>query len=103
MGLFNKKKKVEVIDDRTEIEKSFEERGQKYGRKTGKLIQKGVDKIEEVKQKLESDGTLDKIRDATSKVDDKIDKVVNEVSKKTKKVVSKVKKNNNKPQDDFYE
>lgn len=103
MGLFKKKKTEEVIDDRTKIEKSFEESGQKIGRKTGAIVQKGVDKIEEVKQKLESDGTMDKIRDASSKVDEKIDKVVSGVSKKTKEVVSKVKNKNKKAEDNFYE
>ena len=102
MGLFKKKKKEEEIDDRTEIEKSFEEKGQKIGRKTGALVQKGVDKIEGVKQKLESDGTMDKLRDASSKVDEKIDSVVNKVTSKTKQVVSKVKKNKDQPDDDFY-
>jgi len=102
MGLFKKKKKEEEIDDRTEIEKSFEEKGQKIGRKTGALVQKGVDKIEGVKQKLESVGTMDKLRDASSKVDEKIDSVVNKVTSKTKQVVSKVKKNKDQPDDDFY-
>ncbi len=79
------------------------DKGQKIGRKTGNLVQKGVDKIEGVKQKLESDGTMDKIRDVSLKVDEKIDKVVSEVSKKTKQVVNKVKKNKAEPEDDFYE
>jgi uncharacterized protein YdcH (DUF465 family) len=103
MSIFKKKKNIVVYDDRTKIEKTFEEGGQKFGRKTGEFIQKGVNKIEEVKEKLESDGTMDKIRDASSKVDEKIDKVVNKVSKKTKEVVSKVKKTKVKPEDDFYE
>jgi len=103
MGLFKRKKIVEEIDDRTNIEKSFEDKGQKIGRKTGNLVQRGVDKIEGVKQKLESDGTMDKIRDVSLKVDEKIDKVVSEVSKKTKQVVNKVKKNKAEPEDDFYE
>ena len=93
MGLFKRRKKVEV-DERSQIEKTFEESGQKIGRKTGELVQKGVNKFDEVKQKLEVDGTMDKIRDASSKVDEKIDEVVNIVSKKTKDVIDKVKNNN---------
>ena len=45
---------------------------------------------------------MDKLRDASSKVDEKIDSVVNKVTSKTKQVVSKVKKNKDQPDDDFY-
>lgn len=102
MSLFKRKQKIEVVDDRTDIEKSFEDSGQKFGRKTGELVQKGVNKIEGVKQKLESDGTLDKIRNASAKVDKKLDDAINSVSNKTKQVVEKVKKNNKDKEDNFY-
>ena len=104
MGLFKRKKKEEVIDERTEIEKTFEEKGQVIGKKTGELVQKGLDKVDKIKQKLEADGTMDKLRDASNKVDDTIDKVVEGVSKQTKKVVSKVKKDSKKhTEPDYYE
>lgn len=104
MGLFRKKKKEEPIDNRTKIEKTFEEQGQKIGKKTGVLVQKGVDKFDEVKQKLEDDGTMDKIRNVGNKIDDTIDKVVDEVSKQTKKVVKKVsKKPKVEVEDNYYE
>ncbi len=92
MGLF-KKKKIEQEDTRTELEKTFEEKGRSAGAKTGMFVQKSVDKINEVKEKLERDGKLDKLRELGHKVDDKIDGVVDKVSKKGKQVVNKVKKN----------
>jgi hypothetical protein len=91
MSLFKKRKKEEV-DARTKIEKQFEEKGQEIGRKTGELVQKGLNKVDKVKQKLQEDGTIDKIRDLGTKVDDTIDKVVDKVAKETKKVVDKKKK-----------
>lgn len=105
MGLFRKKKKEEeIIDTRTKIEKSFEEKGQKFGKKAGEIVQKGVDKYDQVKQKLEDDGTMDKVRNVGNKIDDTIDKVVDEVTKQTKKAVSKVKKKPQEKEEDlFYE
>ncbi len=92
MGLFKRKKKEENIDTRTKIEKSFEEKGQSIGKKTGEIVQKGVNKFDEVKQKLEDDGTMDKIRGVGNKIDDTIDNVVDEVTKQTKKIITKTKK-----------
>ena len=101
MPLF-KKKKEEVIDDRTELEKTFEEKGQIIGRKTGKIVQKSVDKIHKVKGKLEEDGTMDKLRDFSDKLDDVVDKVVDKVTKTSKKVVQKANKTTE-TEEDFYE
>ncbi len=104
MGLFRKKKKEEEIDNRTKVERSFEEKGQKLGKSTGELVQKGINKYDQVKRKLEKDGTMDKIRNAGNKIDDTIDKVVDEVTKQTKKVVKKVqKKPETKTEDNYYE
>ncbi len=103
MSLFKRKKKEEEVDNRTDIEKTFEEKGQKIGRKTGTIVQKGVDKFEQVKQKLENDGTIDKFRDFSNKVDDKIDNVVNKVTKATKSAVEKAKSPKKKEEDSFYE
>jgi hypothetical protein len=90
MKLF-KKKQPEEVDPRTKIEKDFEEKGQAIGRKTGSVVQKGVDKIHKVKQKLEEDGTMDKLRNFSDKVDDTIDSVVDKVAKKGKAIASKTK------------
>ena len=38
MGLFKRKKRVEEVDTRSNLEKTFEEKGQKLGKKTGKQI-----------------------------------------------------------------
>ena len=44
MALFKRKKKEEVVvDPRTEIERTFEEKGQALGKKAGELVQKGKD------------------------------------------------------------
>lgn len=102
MGIFRRKKKEVEIDTRTKVEKSFEEKGQAIGRKTGKLVQRGLNKVEEVKQKLEQDGTMDKLRDFSNKVDDTIDKVVDKVSKETKKVVKKSKDKKESNEEDYY-
>lgn len=88
MKLFKKKEEV-VEDPRTELEKKFEEKGQTIGRKTGVIVQKSVDKVSKVKNKLEQDGTMDKIRNFSDKVDDQIDKVVDKVSKKGKELSKK--------------
>jgi len=102
MSLFKRKRQIEE-DPRSEIEKKFEEKGQKIGLKTGSIVQKGVDKYEKVKNKLEDDGTLDKIRDFGNKIDDKIDQVVDTVTQKSKEVVTKIKKKKDvETSDDFY-
>lgn len=88
MKLFKKKEEV-VEDPRTELEKKFEEKGQTIGRKTGVIVQKSVDKISKVKDKLEHDGTMDKLRNFSDKVDDQIDKVVDKVTKKGKELSKK--------------
>ena len=92
MKLFKQKREPQIVDDRTELEKTFEEKGQIIGRKTGKVVQKSVDKIHNVKSKLEEDGTLDKLRRFGDKVDDRIDEVVNRVAKKGKQLAGKHKK-----------
>lgn len=106
MKLFKRKKEVEV-DPRTDIEKNFEEKGQVIGRKTGKLVQKSVDKIHEVKERLEEKGTMDKLRNFSDKVDDKVDKVVDTVAKKGKQIATKVQQkkapSNDEDKDLFYE
>ena len=90
MAWFRKKKnEVQEIDDRTKVEKSFEETGQKIGKKAGELTQKGLDKIQDVKAKLEEDGTMDKIRSAEKKIDDTAQDIIDKVSSKTKEVFGK--------------
>lgn len=103
MKWFKKQEEV-VVDDRTELEKNFEEKGKTIGKKTGKVVQKGVDKIHQVKTKLQEDGTLDKLRKFSDKVDDTIDSVVDKVAKKGKQITSKKKhKEQESTEDLFYE
>ena len=63
-------------------------------------------KIFEWKEKLEQDGTMDKLRNIGDKVDDSIDKVVDSVTKKSKAISRKVStKKESKTKDDeelFY-
>lgn len=88
MKWFKKKEEI-IVDNRTELEKSFEEKGKNIGKKTGEVVQKGVDKLQQVKAKLEEDGTMDKLRQFSDKVDDTIDSVVDKVAKKGKRIASK--------------
>lgn len=83
MRLF-KKKKADPIDDRTNIERSFEETGQQLGKKAGELTQKGVDKVNDLKVKLEEDGTMDKIRNFGDKVEETAQGVVDKIKGKSK-------------------
>jgi len=107
LKLFKKKQEEVVVDTRTDIERQFEEKGQEIGRKTGTLVQKGVDKLNDIKQKLEDDGTMDKLRDFSDKVDDKIDVAIDKVSKKGVEISKKMKQKKDTPKDDksnlFYE
>lgn len=89
MRLFKKKPVEDDIDPRTPIEKQFEEKGQEIGRKTGTLVQRAVNKVHHVKQKLETDGTMDKLRNFSDKIDDTIDATVDKVAKRGKQLSSK--------------
>lgn len=89
MKWFKKKEEEIIVDDRTELEKSFEEKGKTIGKKTGKVVQKGVDKFQQVKTKLEQDGTMDKLRKFSDKVDDTIDSVVDKVAKQGKRIATR--------------
>jgi ElaB/YqjD/DUF883 family membrane-anchored ribosome-binding protein len=85
MALFKKKRiKEDPIDDRTVIEKRFEESGQKLGKVLGELTQKGVNKFHEVKGNLEEDGTLDRVRERTKEIRDKTQNVVDDILNKEK-------------------
>jgi|LGVF01.2.fsa_nt_gb hypothetical protein len=104
MSIFKRNKKELEEERRTKIEKQFEDKGQEIGRKTGNFVQKSVDKYGEVKDRLESEGKLDKLRNFTSKVDDTIDQVVDKVSKKGRNVVKKIsKKKDVEKENEFYE
>lgn len=107
MKLF-KRKEVEVeVDPRTPLEKQFEVKGQELGRKTGTLVQRTVNKIHKVKEKLETDGTMDKLRHFSDKIDDKIDSTVDKVTKKGKQLSTKVRAKKTVPEEPeeelFYE
>ena len=90
MSLFRKRKK-EVIDERTELEKSFEEKGQKIGKETGVFVQKSIDKINVLKEKYDTDDKIDKVKDFADKAEQKVEEFVDKATKKGKEVIEKVK------------
>lgn len=86
MGLFRKKKEVEiieVIDERTDIERNFEEKGQEVGKKTGVFVQKSVNKMNDVKEKIHVDETIEKAKVFASKAATKTKEKINKVKSKT--------------------
>ncbi len=89
MGLFNKHKKE--IDERTELEKSFEETARKVGKDTGKFVQKGINKINNLRNKYEADEKIEKVKDFAEKAEQKVEVIVEKAAKKGKDVVEKVK------------
>ena len=91
MSIFKKRKK-EVIDERTDLEKSFEETGQKVGKETGEFVQKSIDKINELKEKYDADDKIDKIKDFAEKAEQRVEELVEKATKKGKDVVEKAKK-----------
>jgi hypothetical protein len=91
MRLFRKKSE-NIVDNRTELEKKFEETGRVIGVKTGETVQKVLDKASGVKQKLEENGTLEKVRQISDQIDDTIDELVEKASVKGKRVVQTVTK-----------
>jgi len=86
MGFFNRKKKKEV-DERTDLERKFEDVGQVAGKKTGKFVQKSIDKIEKVKVKIKADDKIEKVKDFALKAEDKLDEIVEKATKVTKKTI----------------
>lgn len=66
--LFRRKKKEEIIDTRTEIEKKFEERGKQIGAKTGEIVQKTIEQYEETKEKLKSNPGIIKAKEKTKTI-----------------------------------
>lgn len=91
MGLFRKKKIVEV-DDRTSIERKFEDAGQVAGKKTGEFVQQSVDTFEKVKTKIKADEKIEKVKEMAAKAEDKIDEIVVKATKASKDTYQKAKK-----------
>ena len=91
MGLFKKRKK-EVIEERTDLEVSFEEKGQKIGKETGEFVQKSIDKINKLKEKYDTDDKIEKVKGLAGKAEQKVEQIVEKATKKGKDVVEKVKK-----------
>ena len=90
MGLFRKKKKTEI--QKTEIETKFENKGQQVGLKTGQVVQKSINKANELKVKYNADDKIEKVKNIAKKVDQKVDEAIEVVVGKTKEVVEKAKK-----------
>ena len=56
--MFKKKQPEPIIDQRSEIEKSFEEKGQKIGANTGEIIETASQKVNAVKAKVKENEKL---------------------------------------------
>lgn len=91
MKLFGKKKQEEQYEEKTNLERNFEERGRKVGEKTGKIAQKGVDKYKKVVSNLEESGKLDKVREVSAKVAEKTDEAFVKAEEVITDVVGQVK------------
>lgn len=90
MGLFKKRNK-EDLDKRTDLEKTFEETGQKIGKETGKFVQKSFDKINELKEKYDTDDKIDKVKEFAARAEEKVQKTVERATQRGKEVIDKVK------------
>ncbi len=89
MSLFKKRKKV--VDERTELEKSFEEKGQQIGKDTGKFVQKSIDEINKLRDKYDADEKFEKVKDLAEKAEQKAEDIVEKATKTGKDIVEKVK------------
>lgn len=95
MKLFGKKKKDDKYpEQKTDLEKKFEEVGRKVGEATGKVTQKSVDKYKEVVANLEESGKLDKVREVRDKVAEKTDEFFVKAEEVITDTVDKVTKKN---------
>ncbi|MCF6184001.1 MAG: hypothetical protein L3J56_05140 [Bacteroidales bacterium] len=83
--------KRKKVDNRTELEKKFEDAGQEAGKKTGEFVQKSIDKFEDVKVKVKADDKIGKVKEFTLKAEDKIDEIVEKATKASKDTYVKVK------------
>ncbi len=92
MSLFKRKNKVVEINDKTELEKAFEEKGQKVGVETGKFVQKSVNKINKLREKYDSDEKIDKVKVFADETGQKVENLVEKASKRGKEAISNVKK-----------
>ena len=90
MGLFKRKNKKD-IDERSELEKKFEDVGQEAGKKTGEFVQKSLNKFEEVKVKVNADDKIEKAKEFALKAEDKMDELVEKATKASKETFEKVK------------
>lgn len=97
MRLFGKRKDKETYpENKTDLERKFEETGRKVGETAGKVTQKGVDKYREVVANLEESGKLDKVREVSAKVTEKTDEFFVKAEEKITETVEKVKNKNQK-------
>ena len=90
MGIFKRRNRLKE-DDRTVIEKKFEDAGQEAGKKTGEFVQKSMNKFEEVKVKVNADEKMEKVKELALKAEDKLDEFVEKAAKTTKETYIKVK------------
>ena len=94
MKLFRNKDESEAVDERTELEKKFEEAGRKAGRTTGKAAQKGMSSIQNIVSSIEESGTIEKAREATKKMKNVTEETLNKVDKKVKDAINSVTQKN---------
>lgn len=89
MKLFGRKKEAEAIDDRTEVERTFEEKGQVIGKKAGEIAQKGINKFKDVSEKIDAKEKLDKVDEFADKAIEKGKVAVSKAASKTKEALNK--------------
>ena len=90
MGFLKRRVKKE-IDKRTELEKTFEEKGRNVGAKIGELVQKNVYRLDDLKEKYDADEKIEKIKDFTEEATQKGKEVIEKATQKGKEVVEKIK------------
>ncbi len=91
MSIFKRKKKEVEVEVRTDLEISFEEKGQSVGRETGKVVQKGIDKVNQLKEKFDADEKFEKVKEIKDKAVKSVDEFVGKTKQKAGEVVKKVK------------
>lgn len=91
MGLFKKGKK-DRLDEKTDLELSFEEKGQKIGKETGEFVQKSINKVNKMKKNYDTVSKIGKVRGFAGKAEQRVEKLVEKADQKRKDVVEKVKK-----------
>ncbi|MCF7927095.1 MAG: hypothetical protein K9L74_05920 [Candidatus Izimaplasma sp.] len=82
MKKLKRKPRVEqIVDDKSKLEKKFEEKGKKIGRETGKIVQESINTVKKAKSDFTKSSKVKKIK---SKVRTNINKAFKKVKKQEK-------------------